>query len=274
MFYRGMGKAELDVAYNNRAVIPDWQDYLNRWTEEGRALYAQATARDLYYGDKPRQRMDLFLTPDKAAPTCLFLHGGYWQWNDKEGQAIVARGPLAHGLNTAIGEYSLAPDATITEICGEAISQVQWLSEELTRRGYAPKILLTGISTGAQLMALALDHPAVIGALLISGIYDLEPIRLSSLNDSIKMDWQEARRFSPLHRVPARTAPVVLSHGSLERPEIVRQTQDYYSVLQSLDRKVELCPVPDTHHFSVLESLSTPGGKLLDCLKRLARRER
>ena len=268
--YRGMGRAEIDVAYNNRAVIPDWQDYLDRWTEEGKVLYRTATARDLHYGDKPRQRMDLFLTADTSAPTCLFLHGGYWQWNDKEGQAIVAKGLLAHGINAAVGEYTLAPAATMSEICAEAVAMVQWLSEELLRRGRSPRLLLTGISTGAQLMALALDNPNVVGALLISGIYDLEPIRLASLNEPIGMDWAEARRFSPLHAIPAHTAPLILSHGALERPEIVRQTQDYHAALQALGRDVELHPVPDRHHFSVLESLSEPDGLLMGKLATLA----
>jgi acetyl esterase/lipase len=219
--------------------------------------------------------MDLFLAPDPAAPTCLFLHGGYWQWNDKEGQATVAEGLLAHGISAAIGEYTLAPVASMTEICAEAVEQVVWLSEELHRRGRdGARLYLSGISTGAHLMALALGLPVVKGALLISGIYDLDPILLSSLNDPIGMDFAEARRFSPLHHVPDRTPPVILSHGSLEIPEIRRQTADYHAVLSALGRNVELRPVPDCNHFSVLEQLSEPDGRLAQALAELVQRSR
>ncbi len=270
--YRGMDRAALDVALSNRSVVTDWQDYLDRWTHDGVPLYAEATARDLAYGPRPRQRMDLFLADDLAAPTCLFLHGGYWQWNDKEGQAVVAHGILAQGGNAAIGEYTLAPDATMAQICGEAVAQVDWLCGELARRGRdGSRIYLTGISTGAQLMALALDRPGVRGALLISGIYDLEPIRLSSLNTPIGMDWAEARRFSPLHQIPSRTPPIVLAHGALEIPEIVRQTQDYHRALTTLGRDVDLIAVPDCNHFSVLETLIAPDGLLARELARLVR---
>ena len=274
--YRGMDGTALDIAYSNRAVVTGWRDYLDRWTAESALLYdSRATARDLPFGDDPRQRLDLFLTDRPDAATCLFLHGGYWQWNDKEGQAIVAEGLLAHGINAAIGEYSLAPNAGMTDICAEAVRQVRFLAEELLRRGRDnQRIYLSGISTGAHLMALALDQPGVRGALLISGIYDLEPIRISSLNGPICMDWAEARAFSPLHQVPAATPPILLAHGALEIPEIQRQTADYLAVLKTLGRDVELIAVPDCNHFSVLESLADPDGLLAGKLAELVRRTR
>ena len=269
--YRGMDRAALDTAYSNRSVVTDWQDYLDRWAEKGRDLYAhRVTAQDLRYGSRPRQRLDLFLSGAAGAATCLFLHGGYWQWNDKEGQAFVAEGLLAHGINAAIGEYSLAPDATMAEICAEALSQVDFLVEELRTRGLdSTRLYLAGISTGAHLMALALDRPGVRGALLVSGTYDLEPIRISSLNEPIGMDWAEARRFSPLHQVPSSTPPVILAYGGREIPEIRRQTEDYFAVLTSLGLPAERLVVPECDHFSVLEQLSAPNGILSEALARL-----
>lgn len=272
--YRGMDRAALDVAYSNRSVITDWQDYLDRWTRAGGPLYAaKATARDLAYGDKPRQRLDLFLADDPAAPTCLFLHGGYWQWNDKEGQAFVAEGLLANGINAAIGEYTLAPAADMGAICAEAVAQVDYLANQLAARGRdASRLYLCGISTGAHLMAQALDHPQVRGALLISGIYDLEPIRVSSLNDPIGMDMAEARRFSPLHRIPARTPPVVIAYGADEIPEIRRQSDDYAAALSFLGRDVARFAVPGCNHFSVLEQLAAADGVLARALAALIAR--
>ncbi|XUY29166.1 alpha/beta hydrolase [Agrobacterium sp. rho-8.1] len=271
--YRGMDREKLDVAYNNRAVVTDWQSYLDRWAQEGLATYEKATARDMQYGPKPRQRIDIFLHEDPDSPSCLFLHGGYWQWNDKEGQAIVADGILAAGLGVAIGEYSLAPSATMSEICEEAVAQVKFLSEELARRGRNPdNIYLSGISTGAHLMASALGLPCVRGALLISGIYDLEPIRISSLNAPIGMDWAEAQRHSPIHNMPEKLPPIILTHGALERPEIQRQTADYAAALTAAGHNVTLLPVPGMNHFSVMETLATPNGYLANALAALVKR--
>ena len=102
--YRGMDRAALDVAYSNRSVVTDWQAYLDRWTAQGEAVYSPCDRTRLALWARPRQRMDLFLNDAAGAATCLFLHGGYWQWNDKEGQAITAEGLLGHGMNAAIGD--------------------------------------------------------------------------------------------------------------------------------------------------------------------------
>jgi arylformamidase len=269
--YRGMGRAELDVAYNNRAVVPDWEGYLRRWRQRSATLYSRASDRDLAYGPGDRQRLDLFLVDDRCAPTCLFLHGGYWQWNDKEGQAFVAEGLMALGLSVAIGEVSLAPGATMDQICNEGRRQVAFLCEELSRRGRNGSVLLTGISSGAHVVACALGCPGVAGALLISGIYDLEPIRLSSLNDVIAMNAAMARRNSPLHQIPDALPDIVLAFGADERPEIRRQSTDYHAALGARGHSVELMPLEGEDHFSVLESLATPTGLLAQRLMSLAR---
>lgn len=262
--YRGMDRAALDVAYNNRAVVPDWQGYLDRWRTRSVALYAaRPVLRDLHYGPGPRQRIDVFPSGKRGAPAILFLHGGYWQWNDKEGQAFVAEGLLTNGFDVAIGEYSLAPEARMRTICAEAFAMVEWLAAELPARGLGEGgLYLSGISTGAHLMALALGHAAVRGALLISGIYDLEPIRLSSLNDAIGMDEGEARACAPLHAVPSRTAPTILAFGAYERPEIRRQSADYAACLEALGRRARPMPISSCDHFSVLETLADPTGVL------------
>jgi arylformamidase len=269
--YRGMDRAALDVAYNNRAVVPDWQGYLDRWRTRSDALYASGRcARDLRYGAAPRNRIDLFASGRAGAPAILFLHGGYWQWNDKEGQAFVAEGLLANGFDVAIGEYTLAPQATMRAICAEAAAMVRWLAGALPSRGLGGGgLYVSGISTGAHLAATTLGDGAVRGALLISGLYDLEPIRLSSLNDPIGMDAAEARAHSPLHAMPSRTAPATVAFGADERPEIRRQSRDYVDALTAQGRPARLLPVAGCDHFSVLETLADPAGALAAAAREL-----
>lgn len=272
--YRGMDRAALAAAYDNRAVVPGWQAYLADWRARSDALYAACRPlRDLRYGSGPRQRLDLFESPASDAPTVLFLHGGYWQWNDKEGQAFVAAGLLAHGLSVAVGEHTLAPAADMVAICAEPAAMVAGLRAVLAARGRRDDtIVLCGISSGAHLMACALDAPGVRGAVLISGAYDLEPIRLSPLNDVIGMDAATARRCSPLHANHGTDGEILLTHGALERPELLRQSADFHQALTALGRRARLAPVAGADHFSVLETLAAPGGELALATADLARR--
>lgn len=272
--YRGMGRQALAVAYDNRAIVAGWENYLSDWRARSQALYESAQPlRDISYGVGSRQRLDFFEGADPSAPTVLFLHGGYWQWNDKEGQAFVAEGLLPHGLSVAIGEHTLAPAAAMSAICEEPAAMVARLRTLLAERGRRDDaIVVCGISSGAHLMACALTEPGVRGAVLISGTYDLEPIRISPLNAAIGMDVETARRYSPLHLAHTGLGEVLLSYGSRERPEIIRQSNDFHEALQAQGHQSTLAPVVNADHFSVLETLADPSGILALQTVDLARR--
>src|SRR5258708_1192669 len=99
MLYRGMDRAQLDAAYNNSAPGPTVDAIRAHWNARSAAVRQNRRGHlDLEYGDTPRQRLDLFLAGNPGAPTLLFIHGGYWQRNDKERFDFLAEGPLARGI--------------------------------------------------------------------------------------------------------------------------------------------------------------------------------
>src|SRR5260221_14686163 len=112
MLYRGMNRAALDAAYNNGAAAADAPRYRADWAARSERMRARHAAMlDIPYGDAPRTKLDLFLAASPLAPTLIFIHGGYWQMNQKENFAFIAEGPLAHGINVASLGYTLAPEA-------------------------------------------------------------------------------------------------------------------------------------------------------------------
>ena len=130
--YRGMTRAELDRAYDNRGYVADFAASLAQWAKESAALYRQAEVhRDLRYGPAPRQRLDFFPARSAGRPTVFFIHGGYWQWCDKEDESFVARGPLAHDLNVAVVEYTLCPGISLDGMVVEIHAAVDWLVPRL-----------------------------------------------------------------------------------------------------------------------------------------------
>lgn len=187
MTYRGMDKAALDAAYNNSAAVglARRDAIMADWTARTAALAARVQARrDLRYGAAERQRIDFFPCGTGGAPTLVFIHGGYWQFSDKETYGCVAAGPLAHGINVALVEYTLAPALRMDGIAAEIRAALAWLKANLRALGAAADgFVVAGHSAGGHLAALAMGEPGVLGALPISGIFDLEPIRLGALND-------------------------------------------------------------------------------------------
>jgi arylformamidase len=106
-----------------------------------------------------------------------------------------------------------------------------------------------------------MSHPAVKGGVAISGIYDLEPMRLCYINEKLRLDEDEARRNSPGHT----EKPLLIAYGGDELPELCRQSEDYARLLEQ-----EATAVPGNNHFTVLEELASPHGVLTALVRELA----
>lgn len=275
MLYRGMDRAALDAAYDNTGAVgvARRDAHVAGWTARSDAFRRAHPGRlDLRYGAGPRQRLDVFPCGRPGAPILAYIHGGYWQRNDKEPYAFVGEALLPAGVSLALVEYTLAPAARLTDIVGEIRAAVAWLVEHAAELGGDPRrVLVAGHSAGGHLAALAMDDARVAGGLAISGIYDLEPIRLGALNEKLGLDEAEARRWSPLLHLPARAAPLVVAVGLGELPELVRQSADYAAAWQARGLPGRYLPVPSHDHFSILEELARPGGRLLAAALELAR---
>jgi arylformamidase len=268
MLYRGMDRTQLDAAYNNSAAVPTVDAIRADWdARSARVRQGRRGHLDLAYGDTPRQRLDLFLADSPRVPTLMFIHGGYWQMNDKERFAFIAEGPLARGINVAIVEYTLAPDARMDQIVDEIRRSVAWLGEHLAEYGADPaRIYVSGHSAGGHLTAMMMDFGMVKGGLAISGLYDLEPIRLNYLNVKLGLDAAQAHRNSPMFHFPPMSAQLAVAYGTAELPELCRQSIDYAKAWAERGLPGRLLPVGGADHFTILESLADPNGALTKAL--------
>ena len=269
--YRGMTQGELDRAYDNRGAVPDFAAHLARWAEMSWNLYQKVEVyRDLQYGPAPRQRIDFFPARSAGRPTVLFIHGGYWQWCDKEDEAFVAAGPLAHDINVAVVEYTLCPDIDIDGMVAQMQAAIDWLIPNLPAFDADPDMLIVaGSSAGAHLAAMLAGRPDVKGTLLISGLYELEPITLTRLNEVIRMDRDMAPRNSPLLHLPERASPVCFAVGEDELPELMRQTADYHAAWTGAGLPGWHTVLGGVNHFTVMDEMATAKGRLMDEILRL-----
>ncbi|HEX6841640.1 MAG TPA: alpha/beta hydrolase [Stellaceae bacterium] len=269
--YRDMDRAALDAAYNNGAAVADSDRFIARWEQRSAQLRAERSCRlDLRYGDAPRNRLDFFTAGERRAATLLFIHGGYWQSRAKELFSFVAEGPLSLGTNVALISYTLAPEARLDRIVGECRQALAWLAAHVAELGGDPaRLYVAGWSAGAHLTAMLMQEAAIKGALAISGIYDLEPIRLNYLNDKLGLDDAEAQRNSPLLHLPAQAAPLLVTVGGDELPELRRQSETYHAAWRSHGLPGTFVPLPGRHHYAAVEELARPDGVLTRALAEL-----
>ena len=259
--YRGMDRAALDAAHNNAAAVKDSAQIVAAWEARSAKLRAaHPEGMDLRYGKDERNRIDYFAAR-RDAPVLVFIHGGYWQHRSKEIFSFVAEGPLAWGINVALVGYTLAPQKRLDGIVAEIHAALDWLHAGIdTLGGDKNRLLVSGWSAGGHLTAMAMSHAAVKGGLAISGIYDLEPMRLSYINDKLRLDEAEARRNSP----GPTEKRLLVAYRADELPELCRQSEDYAKRLEA-----KATAVPRTNHFTVLEELASPHGALTALVRTL-----
>jgi len=192
-----------------------------------------------------------------------FIHGGYWRSTDRENWGYVAQGPLAHGINVANIEYTLAPANRIEGIVAEVKQALAYLRANLVRLGGdADKLYVSGHSAGGHLTAMMVGEPGIKGTMPISGVFDMLPMRLSSMNVDFRLDEAEEKRTSPMLHLPAKAPPMIVAVGGGELPEFLRQSRDYAAAWTGKGLKGRLLEIGTHNHFSVLDDLANPGGAL------------
>lgn len=275
--YRGYDQAGLDAQYNLRAAVPEHLEYFTRWAADSATVRARlAGSVDVAYGPGARQRLDIFPAPagGERGPTLAFIHGGYWQALDKSSFSYPA--PVFHAAGAsyvAIG-YPLAPEAGMDAIVDSIRAALAWLWRNGGEYGIdRDNIHVSGHSAGGHLAVTALttdwpgrapDLPAdlVKSATAISGVYDLEPIRLCYLNQALSLDAESARRHSPAAHVPDAAGPLFLAVGEAETDEFRRQQADFLSRWRAhglIGVGVEL---PGLDHFAIADGLADPESPL------------
>jgi arylformamidase len=274
MLYRGMDRPTLDAAYNNTAAVGQARRdvYVADWAKRSEVIRRTPGARlDLAYGPGARHRLDVFPAGRAAAPTLVYIHGGYWQMNDKEPYAFLGEGVRGAGFNLALVEYTLAPAARMDTIVSEVRNAVAWVIEHAKEiDGDPSRVFVSGHSAGGHLTAMAMTDARVAGGVAISGLYDLEPIRLCYLNEKLGLDAADAERNSPIRHLPASASPLVVTVGLAELPELVRQSQEYATAWTRRGLRGRYLPLAGHEHFSILEELARPGGAILGALEEMA----
>jgi arylformamidase len=248
-----MDRAELDRQYSPSSRAPDFARILDRYRTESAAARAHlANELDVPYGPGPAERLDFFpAAPDRTdrprrAPLHVFVHGGHWQELSKDDSCFAAPALVAAGAGFVALGYGLAPEHRLETMVDSVRRGLCWLREHARELGTGPDLLFaSGSSAGAHLVAMALattptGEPApagepgtVAGACLLSGVYDLEPVRHSYVNEAVGLTRATAFANSPLHHLPLHTADVIVARGAAETDEYARQHATFARALQA-----------------------------------------
>lgn len=275
--YRGMSGKELDNAYATRRLAPDCDAILARQAETGEAVVREYRPLHLDYadetGDAPDNRLDLFIPEGEGPwPLVAFIHGGYWQRLDHSAVNFMAPRFLERGMAFASLGYSVAPHASLDEMIVHCMRGLHAILEQAPALGLSGEIHLGGHSAGAHLAAMIplagarlSNLPAVplSSLLLVSGVFDLEPIALCFVNQALGLDVAEARSLSPMFQLVAELPATQIVYAERDTFEFHRQSLAFAAELAGLGVAVRTACVEDCDHFDILDALGRPDGVAL-----------
>src|SRR3546814_21192675 len=112
-----------------------------------------------------------------------------------------------------------------------------------------------GHSAGAHLIAAArsdrqhLDGPHA--ALLISGIYELEPVLHISVNEEIRLQPDAVDAMSPMRHPPGRPCSLAIVAGSAEPHAWGAQSRGFEAVYKQQGHDYLYGDLPAANHYSI-----------------------
>jgi arylformamidase len=257
--------ADATHAYLTGQLHPSQASLLEDFAAEGQAaVAAYAPVLDIAYGGHEREVFDLFVSPEPWRATVAYFHAGYWQGRDKAQFRFLAAPFMAAGIDVALVNYPLCPDVSIRRLMRSAAASIPEILHKARGIGRGGDMLVAaGHSAGGHIaVELALAGARVDAVIAISGIYELAPLRATSLNDKLRLDADEARAMSPLHRIAGALPPALFIVGGNETPEFRAQSEAMHLAWGAAGRSRYL-QIEGADHFSVLRHFG-PG--LLDGL--------
>jgi arylformamidase len=264
ILYRGYDRAGLDTQYNARAAVPEHVDLVERWQREGRAaLQAHPHQLDIAYGPSVAEKLDVF-SAGSAAPVQVYIHGGYWMSRDKADFRFLANTFLPAGIAFMTINYALIPKVDMDELVRQCRTALAWVYQHAASFGCDPdKIHVSGHSAGGHLVAMlmttdwaqfaGLPQDLIKGACAISGLYDLEPIPLCYLHDTLPLSAGEVERNSPVRLAARSHNPLIVTYGGLESDEFRRQSEAFASTWKEQRIDCQVIPCPAMNHFTILD---------------------
>ena len=279
--FREFDQQTLDAEYRIRDSIPlhQFEGIIKRYSDDSAAARENLNCEtDVSYGDDPDEIMDIYPGPGNA-PIFVFIHGGYWRMLSQKESSLMADNMVANGAAFATLNYSLAPAASLDEIVRQCRAALAWIYNNAEKYGVdRNRIHVGGSSAGGHLVGMMLaggwhgefgvPDDLIKSACALSGLHDMEPIRLSEVNEWLQLDEASARRNSPIHNLPSRGCPLIVAYGGNETSEFKRQSNIYADAWKSAGFECEIFEMPNHNHFDIPFDINEPDGVLAKAVLR------
>ena len=278
--YHTMDHETLEREYSPSSCIDDIMVFIKQYINESKKAHIvlkDVMKPDIQYGPEQRSNMDMFVPKsNQLLPIHVFIHGGYWQELSKNESAFAAPNFIDNNVIFIAFDYTLAPEANLYEIVDQTRRGILSILKNAEKFGGDPdNITISGSSAGGHLVAEILStkwkdygyHECPIkGALCISGVFDLEPIVDTYVNDPLKMTKKDAYKLSPLYHISNQSCPIIFTVGENETSEFHRQNDEYMMACKEKGIKTSFVEMYGFNHFDIALDLNNKDSPLFQAV--------
>ena len=269
-----MDQKDLDDAYDQSC----WAANREHISKRRRLASERAIARiglpeRVAYGPTEMEKLDIYKSNRPNAPINVFIHGGAWRGGLAKYSAYMAEMYLAAGAHFVIPDFVWVQDVggSLMTMADQVRRAIAWVYKNAASFGGNPnRLYLSGHSSGGHLggVAVITDWPkdfglpgdVLKGALLVSGMYDLKPVRLSKRSGYINFDNTTEEALSTQRHIDKIHTPLIIAYGTVESPEFQRQARDFAAAVNAAGKPVELIVGEGFNHFEMQETMANPFG--------------
>ena len=257
---------ELDRQYFIRGTVPDIAPIVAEYTRRTAEVRGEVPCvLNVPYGGTEPERLDIFpsqVNKGQPAPVFVFIHGGFWRALDAADSGFMAKAFTENGACVVVVNYALAPDASMDQIVDQCRAALAWTFKNIASHGGDPqRIYVGGSSAGGHLAGMMLSPDwqkeyqvpdlQIKGGLMLSGLYELEPLLPTHVNEWAKMDVASAHRNSPIRSLPKAGTRLVFTYAPNETDEFKRQTETYMAACTATGSTCSFVAVPGTNHYDI-----------------------
>jgi arylformamidase len=249
--FRDYDQKALDDQYEQRVWVPHADEIIKRYAAASDSVRERLGEPKVErYGPSAPETLDIYGAGRKAF---VFVHGGAWKRQSSREQAFPAEAIIAAGAAYVALNFAKLPAVTLPEMAGQVRRGIEWVHANLSK-----EVVLCGHSSGAHLAGCALTRiPSIKTALLVSGVYDLLPVRLSARNEYVRLDERLEHEYSPIRHVDKIRCPVTVAWGEKEGAEFFRQSKEFAEKLHA-----PALVGKGLNHFEIVETLADPRSPL------------
>lgn len=260
---------QLDTAYDQSFWAPQMAELEAHDGTASAAVRRSMPPRTEHYGPSDAELIDIFAPADaRGAPVLVFIHGGAWTRNTKEDASFPAPTFVARGAAYLAPDFASLKTTRLPNMVENCRRALEWTVRNAGSFGGDPnRVFLSGHSSGAHLAACVLvtdwtkrglPADAIKGGLLMSGMYDLYPVLLSSRGTFVHVTAEEEAALSPMRHLHRITCPIAVVSADEDSPEFKRQSAVFADALQGMGRLASRTVVFNANHFQEPEQLALP----------------